>query len=131
MMEDGLEDLSRFRIRVNISLPAMDSGSSDLIDSETTMDPFEETMWEEIRRRNELGDATISGSDVTKVDSDNKVEVSTDSLKASDGVEFSPSVAVNKHRALQEPPSFSDFLTFIRKSLRIPTIKIIRDHDTR
>jgi len=124
---DDAEGMSGFRIRVNISLPALDNLASDATESETlaTISPFEDTIWEEIRRRNGLGGDAMSGFGNNGND---KSEVSTDSVTKVDEVEVTPSfTSVNKHRVLQQPPSFSDFMTFIRKTLRIPTIKIVRD----
>jgi len=125
---DDAEGMSGFRIRVNISLPALDNLASDATESETsaTITPYEDTIWEEIRRRNGLDDGAMSsfgnnGKDKSEVSS-------TDSSTKVDEVEMTPSfTSVNKHRVLQQPPSFSDFMTFIRKTLRIPTIKIVRD----
>ncbi|KAI1280438.1 hypothetical protein HDE_13406 [Halotydeus destructor] len=36
---------------------------------------------------------------------------------------------VNTHRVLQKPPTLGEVLTAIRRALRIPTVKLVRDHD--
>lgn len=117
---------------------SLDNVPADLISSETqaspTMDPFEETIWEEIRRRSRLGDGLIGDENsLAGEDIKGDVHVSTvaSNTVVADEAEFTPSyVSVSKHRVLQEPPSLGDFLTFIRKTLRIPQIKIIHDADS-
>jgi len=128
---DLLEDL--FRIRVNITLPGLpDDELSEDIGSyppghktSSTIDPFEEAVWSEIRERAGLGQDAAQRDPQSELDS---MKPTTQSTKDDDEV-TRKYVPVSRHRALQEPPSFSDVFTFIRKSLKIPTIKIIHDSD--
>jgi len=133
---DLMEDL--FRIRVNITLPelsadelAEDIGSyPSSRTTSTTIDPFEEAVWSEIRERAGLGDSARQDPSETDLLKANTI-TSTPSPKDEDDEWNRKFVPVSRHRALQEPPSFSEIFTFIRKTLKIPTIKIVHDHDSK
>jgi len=119
------EDSNSIHIRVSIP---MDEIPATTTTTETSVfnDPFEEAIWDELRKRNGLGDDNRSE---TTTQSSAGSEPQSDSEKSQEEDSSPKFISVTKHRALQEPPSFSDLFTFVRKALRIPTIKIVHDAD--
>jgi hypothetical protein len=124
---------TKFHIRLNISFPIIEDELPLGFGRKPEVDPFESSLWNEMKRREGFFSTfpfyprDTPKKRVGKVMSGDSLDSTTDSTIDSDK---EPSFAVvNKHRVLQQPPSFAEVLTALRKALRIPAIKIVRDHD--
>jgi len=109
---------SLFRIRMKV-IPSDEEGDGlfgpELVPP--TVDPFEETLWKQIRLQ-----YASNGSNNDKDEKRN--QLSSGSPSTQPPTDYIP---VNKHRDLQDPPTFSDFVKFIRRVFHIPSIRLVRE----
>ena len=183
-------DMTHIHIRVNITLPDIDDDevvvaepSDNQVTSTMPTDPYEEVVWDEIRRRHGIGNTDIVNEDSVDIfgdgsvtdgalnvdqggdgdkfgyDDENQVNLfntSTGSMPTTSSTinttsssattsttttssetdhltrlfNFPSQFSSIKPKFLQDAPTtFYDFLTMMRKALRIPNIRIIRDQD--